>query len=780
MTTFYSVSRPSLPSLMSLEAALLKKAGNTCPLPYPERFKAAVKLVKDRETEGKSFKDENRLALFALEQQALVGSCKEPKPWGWNVVESAKWQAWSQLQDMAPVEAMRLYVRLLEDELPSWWDEYDAGMSSSQSSPHRELPVSSSIPDSNGTASSPAASPRRAAANGRSHRDDTDSPKAQHTQKATSLSNAVQRLVAPGQWVSPIQSNSKHPPPRYEHAASLVGRNLYVIGGNCGGRYLNDVWVLSLETLSWQLVTTSAKPLPPVGGGSFDEIVPVVTTPLLGFAEDSSKPSSTCALPPSAGHVLVAWGSNLLCIGGHTKAKDAKVYMVVRALDTHKNEWSFMSPAGNTPPQRGGHSGTLVGSKVYLFGGEDTARRPQGDLFVLDLADMEWQSPEATGTPPPARSAHAAAAYQQRYLLVFGGGSVANCFGDLYVLDTDTMHWSCPATQGPTPAPRAGHAGDVVGDSWYIVGGGNNTSGCTDMVALDLTPLAASDQTDDATLTWSTVSQAEARSAIVSEGLTVEAVPFARCLLSFGGYNGKYQSALQVFRPETTHRIQASQQQPAKEQEPSKVLQAQAQSPQQARDPHNRPVALDTPKDQYNRHLEAARTRSGSLSHKEPSPRHASPANGTLVEASSPEAAADISSEGEDEQDEATSSQVAALQEQMIAAMQRVSAAEKEATAAKEAAGTELALMRRQLTSSQAALADSEQRATDAEAQLSEEQAKVMKLEVTIAEQQQQLGRMEELEKELQHHRKVNKEVDGGKQKPGGGIWGYIAGTPTT
>lgn len=66
---------------------------------------------------GKSFKDENRLALFALEQQALVGSCKEPKPWGWNVVESAKWQAWSQLQDMAPVEAMRLYVRLLEVEL---------------------------------------------------------------------------------------------------------------------------------------------------------------------------------------------------------------------------------------------------------------------------------------------------------------------------------------------------------------------------------------------------------------------------------------------------------------------------------------------------------------------------------------------------------------------------------------------------------------------------------------------------------------------------------------
>ena len=45
------------------------------------------------------------------------------------------------------------------------------------------------------------------------------------------------------------------------------------------------------------------------------------------------------------------------------------------------------------------------------------------------------------------------------------------------------------------------------------------------------------------------------------------------------------------------------------------------------------------------------------------------------------------------------------------------------------------------------------QRATDAESQLADEQAKVMRLEVTLAEQQQQLSQMEELEKELQHHR---------------------------
>ena len=100
----------------------------------------------------------------------------------------------------------------------------------------------------------------------------------------------------------------------------------------------------------------------------------------------------------------------------------------------------------------------------------------------------------------------------------------------------------------PFLCPSVGHAGDVIGSHWYLVGGGNNTSGCTDMVALDLMPLGSSDNESEP-LTWSTVSHAEARSATVSEGLTVEAVPYARCLLSFGGYNGKYQSALQMFKP---------------------------------------------------------------------------------------------------------------------------------------------------------------------------------------------------------------------------------------
>ena len=54
--------------------------------------------------------------LYALHQQATVGPCTEAKPWGWNVVESAKWESWNQLGNMSSVEAMRLYVKMVEDD----------------------------------------------------------------------------------------------------------------------------------------------------------------------------------------------------------------------------------------------------------------------------------------------------------------------------------------------------------------------------------------------------------------------------------------------------------------------------------------------------------------------------------------------------------------------------------------------------------------------------------------------------------------------------------------
>ena len=60
--------------------------------------------------------DETKLILYGLSQQVLVGPCTEKKPWGWNAVEQAKWQAWSHLEKMDKMEAMRLFVKTLEED----------------------------------------------------------------------------------------------------------------------------------------------------------------------------------------------------------------------------------------------------------------------------------------------------------------------------------------------------------------------------------------------------------------------------------------------------------------------------------------------------------------------------------------------------------------------------------------------------------------------------------------------------------------------------------------
>lgn len=65
----------------------------------------------------------------------------------------------------------------------------------------------------------------------------------------------------------------------------------------------------------------------------------------------------------------------------------------------------------------------LIGSQLWVFGGEDSSRRPQADLHCLDLTTMTWSSPAlAPGSKQPAaRSAAGCAAYAGRYMVVFGG-----------------------------------------------------------------------------------------------------------------------------------------------------------------------------------------------------------------------------------------------------------------------------------------------------------------------------------------------------------------------
>lgn len=441
---------------------------------------------------------------------------------------------------MAAAEAMRLYVRTLEEENAVWLTDELIARFEAQRGP---LGTEDKSQDENGREEEIETTPNEentiASENGKIQ----DSPKINDAPKGPFASDggskvaetnfrsrSVAEVVVEGSWVSPYIASERRPPPRYEQSLALAGNIIYMVGGSTAGRHLGDAWALNLEDLTWQQITK--------GGTS---------------------------APALAGHAVVPWNGNLLVFGGRTKmpakGKPIEETMPVRVLDTNQGTWSSLETKGllsdavadadtkkasqpTIPGPRGAHTATLINGKVYIFGGEDAKRRPLSELWILDLATLEWDRPTTTGTQPAPRSGHSACAFQNRYIFVFGGGTVANCFDDLNVFDTQTLEWLVAEVEGPAPPPRAGHAAAILGSTLYIVGGGNNTRGCADMYSLDLSNF------DTGHMIWNLVGNTPAEAAIASEGLSLVTVPMAGCMVSFGGYNGKYHNAIHVYRPE--------------------------------------------------------------------------------------------------------------------------------------------------------------------------------------------------------------------------------------
>ncbi|KAF5836080.1 hypothetical protein DUNSADRAFT_6500 [Dunaliella salina] len=515
-------------------------AASPCLLPFPDRFHAAQKFVKLQPPGAKELSQEIQLALFSLSKQIDEGPCNVPKPWSWNAVESTKWMAWNQLGKMSAVEAMRLYVRTLDEEQPDWY----ALLLAEEAKPQNQGAGASPIPA--------------------------------HAFAQTDV------------WTALPMGEQRKPCPRYEHSGGLVGNKVYIVGGNYAGRYLNDLWSFDTMSMTWQQLvpvpaTRMSKANPPAA-------MPSPTDSKANGTATEPQAQATPPLPvqptvvPLAGHSANVWGDKLVILGGHIKSKDANTPLPVRIYHTSCNAWEVVQASGTSPIPRGGHSASLVGNKLYIFGGEDASRRALGDLHILDLPTMMWERTvgvaagkpskpqdihlvKVEGTPPSPRSAHITTVVHDRYIVFFGGGSVTTCFSDVHILDTRSeggrLRWIAASVQGPKVSPRAGHTGALVGNTWYILGGGNNVNGCTDLLAIDLRGLSASPPTNapQPTVQLWQLGAFPPRHALSSEGVAMLGIhnigkqppasgpdPEMGMLFAFGGYNGKYQNAINVLR----------------------------------------------------------------------------------------------------------------------------------------------------------------------------------------------------------------------------------------
>ncbi|KAI9369239.1 hypothetical protein BJX61DRAFT_164745 [Aspergillus egyptiacus] len=186
---------------------------------------------------------------------------------------------------------------------------------------------------------------------------------------------------------------------------------------------------------------------------------------------------------PRVGHASLLVGNAFIVFGGDTKvdendALDDTLYL----LNTSSRQWSRSIPPGPRPTGRYGHTLNILGSKLYVFGGQ-VEQYFFNDLVAFDLNQLQnpankWefliQNSHEGGPPPgqipPARTNHTIVSYNDK-LYLFGGTNGMQWFNDVWSYDPRTNSWTQLDCFGFIPTPREGHAAALVNDVMYVFGG---------------------------------------------------------------------------------------------------------------------------------------------------------------------------------------------------------------------------------------------------------------------------------------------------------------------
>jgi hypothetical protein len=193
---------------------------------------------------------------------------------------------------------------------------------------------------------------------------------------------------------------------------------------------------------------------------------------------------------PRVGHASLLVGNAFIIFGGDTKLEDGDVldetlYLLntcefSRCLEINPDklaskQWSRASPSGPKPAGRYGHTLNIVGSRIYIFGGQVEGSFFNDlvafDLNTLQAAGNRWEiliSNGGSGRPvPPPRTNHTVVTWQEK-LYLFGGTDGSRWFNDVWTYDPITNLWTELDCIGYIPAPREGHAAALIGDTMYI------------------------------------------------------------------------------------------------------------------------------------------------------------------------------------------------------------------------------------------------------------------------------------------------------------------------
>ncbi|XP_051980494.1 F-box only protein 42-like [Xyrauchen texanus] len=205
---------------------------------------------------------------------------------------------------------------------------------------------------------------------------------------------------------------------RFSHSACYYDCNqsMYVFGGctqsSCNAAF-NDLWRLDLNSKEW---------IRPLASGSY--------------------PS------PKAGATLVLYKDLLVLFGGWTRPSPYPLHQPERFFDEihtyspSKNWWNCIVTT-HAPPPMAGHSSSVIGSSMVVFGGSLGARQMSNEVWVLDLEQWTWSKPNISGPCPHPRGGQSQIVIDRDTLLILGGCGGPNALlKDAWLLHMSASSWT--------------------------------------------------------------------------------------------------------------------------------------------------------------------------------------------------------------------------------------------------------------------------------------------------------------------------------------------------
>ena len=303
-------------------------------------------------------------------------------------------------------------------------------------------------------------------------------------------SNVWSRITAPGAPPGRILHSATHDP---------SGRRMIVFGGHVDdyvwdGPRRGDTWAYSLDAGTWSPMIPTSRP--PEGRAGHSAVYDPLRRRMIVFGGWNGdcycffgdtwqlslvgtpvwSPLVTAGPFPTAraGHVAVydPTGDRMIVFGGEEKCEDYEDCgrpgndTWALSLGAGTPTWSQISPLGEPPPIRSGHTAVYdpAGKRMIVFGGTDFVSL-KNDAWTLDLSGpAAWTALAPSGEPPGVRTAHSAI-YEPvgHEMVVFGGWGAFGIANDTWALGlAGPPAWRLLVPGSPTdpglPAPRAEHS----------------------------------------------------------------------------------------------------------------------------------------------------------------------------------------------------------------------------------------------------------------------------------------------------------------------------------